>query len=56
MYHRRHDEHTEVAMEMVGRKLQAWMNTLEGVMGLIRFDLILGESRHGRIDILIMTQ
>jgi hypothetical protein len=56
LYQGHHDEHTEVAMEMVGWELQAWMNTLEVVMGLIRFDLILGESRRGRIDILIMMQ
>ena len=56
MYQGRHDEHTEVAMEMVGRESQAWMNTLEVVMGLIRYDLILGKSSCGRIAILIMTQ
>ncbi len=49
MYQGRHDEHTEVAMEMVGWELQAWINTSEVVMSLIRYDLILGESRHGRI-------
>ncbi len=56
MYQGRHDEHTEVTMEMVGWESQAWMNTFEVAMGLIRYDLILVESRRGSIDILIMMQ